>query len=310
VLIVLAHWVNFAVFLLLIPLVATRAWMLRNRNTLLLSGGFVGVGAIIGFILMQTAPFRTADPTLNPIGMWATGWLGLAHQTLAMVVPYPARLLGMIIPAVVGLGAVVLGHRQRKALLLVPAALIVTALLYWFIAGSLLWVRENGYVARYVYPSLFLISLALALLSIAPLESALNSNRVLPVASVFLMLVVAGAISGRPSAALVRRDLDQRFGAIASDVVASKADLVAGDYWVVWPTVFVANMKLHENHERRVVYGTAYRSLETFSLWQGRKNLCVAALMHDTEADRVIRIFSPPLRFTQVRGTVEVFCER
>ena len=309
-LIVLAHWVNFAVFLLLIPLVATRAWMVRNRNIFLLSGGFVGVGAIIGFFLMETTRFRTADPALNPVGMWTTGWLALAQQTWASMGLHPARLLWMIIPAVVGLGAVVLGHRQRKALLLVPAALIVTALLYWLMAGTLLWVRENGYTPRYVYPSLFLTSLALALLSIAPLESALNSNRVLPVASVFLMLVVAGATSGRPSAALVRRDLDQRFGAIASDVVASKADLVAGDYWVVWPTVFVANMKLHENHERRVVYSAVYRSLETFSLWQGRKNVCVAALMHDTEADRVVRIFSPPLRFTQARDTIEIFCER
>lgn len=307
-LIVLAHWVNFAVFLLLIPLMATRAWMVRSKKTLLLSGSCITVGAIAGFVLMQTARFRTADPALNPIRMWTTGWLGLAHQALAMVVPHPALLLWMIIPAVVGLSIAVSDRRRRKAWLLVPAALVVTALLYWLLAGTLLWVTENAYVARYVYPSLFLASLALALLSVAPLESALNSSGGLAVASVFVMLLVAGASSGRPSAALVRRDLDQRFGAIASDVVASKAHLVTGDYWVVWPTVFVANMKLRENHERRSVYGLCYRSAETSSLWQGQQNLCVAAL-HDADASRILRDFGRQLRSTQVRDTVDVFCE-
>jgi hypothetical protein len=168
-LIVLAHWVNFAVFLLLIPLVFARQLLVRNKNTLLLSSSFIALGAIGGFILMETAQFRSANFTLNPFSTWTTGWLALARQTRAAVVPHPALLLWMIVPAALGFVVVLYRRKQRNASLLVPLVLIVIAVLYWLMAGTLLWVRDNLYMARYVYPSLFLAAAVefLALLQLA-----------------------------------------------------------------------------------------------------------------------------------------------
>lgn len=308
-LILLAHWVNFAVFLLLIPLILSRQLMTRNKKTLLLSSSFVALGAIGGFVLMETAQFRTADATLSPFSMWITGWVELARRTWAALVPHPLLLLWVVVPAAVGLTTALLTRTQRKALLLAPSALMVTAMLYWLMAGTLLWVRENAYVTRYVYPSLFLLSAALALLTVAPLEGALNRSRVLALVPASLMFIVAGAIYGRPSAALVRHDIDQRVGSMASEVVGSGAQLITGDYWTVWPAVFIANLDLYENHEQRSVYGLCYRSVETSAFWRDQRKLCVAAPLHDADATRILKGTGRQFRSAKVLNTIEVFCE-
>jgi hypothetical protein len=276
-LILLAHWVNFGVFLVLLPLILSRQLMERDKKTLLWSSGFVMLGAVGGFVLMQTAQFRTADPSLTPLATWINGWLALARQTSIAVIPRPVLLLWMLVPAAVGLLTSLFIHNQRKAILLVPVALIVTAVLYWLMAGTLLWVQENAYVPRYVYPSLFLVSIALAILTVAPFEGALNRSGVFALAPVVLMFVLAARIYGRPSPGAVRYDIHQQFGSMTADIVASGAPLIVGDYWKVWPAVLDTNMELYQSHAGRRVYGLSYRCAETSVYWQNRRNLCAAA---------------------------------
>ncbi len=308
-LIALAHWVNFSVFLVLVPVIVSRQLIVKGKPGLFLSGSFVGLGATIGFILMQTAQFRTADPSLTSLSTWAEGWLKLARQTQLMLVPSPILLLWMVIPAAVGLLTLTFMRAQASALLLLPCALCIVAILCWLMAGTLVWVRENGYVPRYVYPSLFLLSLALAILAVAPFEGALNSSRVLAVAPAALMLIVAGAAYGRPSVSLVRRDFDRRFGSMTSDIVGSGVQLVGGDYWAVWPAVFDVNMKLYENHERRRVYGLSYRSAGTYPLWRDQQKLCVAAPLRDPDVRQILRTTGRQFRPLKTLSTIEVFCE-
>jgi hypothetical protein len=124
------------------------------------------------------------------------------------------------------------------------------------------------------------------------------------------MLIVAAVCYGRPSAALVRRDIDRRFEPMVSEVLASRAQLVTGDYWTVWPTVFVANMKIYDSHESRSVYGLCYRSVETSPLWRNQPKLCVAAPRHDTDAGKLSTSIGRQFIATQISSTIEVFCER
>ena len=308
-LVALASWVNVGVFIVLIPVILIRQLTLGGERKLFLSSGLVVLGAVVGFVAMRTAHFRTSDTGLTPISTWAQGWIGLWRMVRFLVVQQPFLLLWMVVPAAVGLIAALLTRTQRKALLLVPSALMVTAMLYWLMAGTLLWVRENAYMPRYIYLSLFLCSIALAVLTVAAFEGTLNRSRLLAVAPAALMLIVAGATYGRPSASYVRREIDRKFGSMTSDIVGSGVQLVAGDYWTVWPAVFNANLELYENHEQRSVYGLCYRSAETSAFWRHQRQLCVAAPLRDADAIRILKSTGRPFRSAKVLNTIEVFCE-
>jgi hypothetical protein len=70
---------------------------------------------------------------------------------------------------------------------------------------------------------------------------------------------------------------------MTGEILATRAMVLAGDYWTVWPAVFHANLVLSERGEHEIIYGLTNRSFVTDPLWVDvpRDQLCVAAPVRD-----------------------------
>jgi hypothetical protein len=86
-----------------------------------------------------------------------------------------------------------------------------------------------------------------------------------------ILLIAAVYSYGFPSSGTVRSDIDQRFGTATQEILDAQADLVAGDYWKVWPAVFHANLVLYERGKHKTIFGLTNRSLPTVD--SGRRYL-------------------------------------
>ena len=103
----------------------------------------------------------------------------------------------------------------------------------------------NEFHWRYLAPSLLLVHLAGLSFLAEPLCRRPRAGG--PALALALLLVPLAAVVafGPPSPARVRADLDARLGTWTEDVLAARCDLVAGDYWSVWPAVWHAGWQAH-----------------------------------------------------------------
>jgi hypothetical protein len=133
-----------------------------------------------------------------------------------------------------------------------------------------------------------------------------------PAGAAALLFVPAAALAayGAPSLARVRADLDVVAGAYTADVLAARCDLVAGDYWTVWPAVWHATLVAREHGLDRRVYGLTHRANPTVPFWRDRPRgslrICRAA-GDEAAAERWLRDFRLwPARAVERRGTIDV----
>ena len=308
VLLLLTHWVNSAAFVVLVPVLLLRHLVTRTRQGLLQSLGLIGISAAAGLAGMRFAHFRNTDTGLLPMSLWPPGWLELLDKTHSIVVPNLTVILWMSVPAALALALLIFTWSGRRALQ-IAAGFVLIGCGYWLFAGSLIWVRMSTYVPRYVYVSLLLFSLAMAITVVAVFERFLGNGRLLAIASTAVMFAVAASVYGSPSVAKVRRDIDQKFGALTPEVLSSNISLIAGDYWTVWPAVFHANLVLYERGEHRRIYGLSYRDQNTFPDWANQHSLCVGVPLQDHGAD--FWMVNSPGHFTHQRrlSSLDVFCE-
>jgi hypothetical protein len=73
---------------------------------------------------------------------------------------------------------------------------------------------------------------------------------------------------GLPSYEKVRSELRTNLEVGYYRVVDAGCTHVAGDYWRVWPAVFAANWRLHEEGSERTVWGLAHRCTPTEAFWR------------------------------------------
>jgi hypothetical protein len=172
-----------------------------------------------------------------------------------------------------GLAFIAIPPARRGLRATAPAVLggTVAALVYGGLVGTLGWVADNRFAWRYWLPSLLFLGVATAAWTVAPLAAWRGPRRRAGAHVVALALVLLGATphaGGLPSLAEVRRTLDRKLGERTADVLTAGATHVAGDYWRVWPTVFHANLVLHERRARRVVWGLSWRSRPAWKRWR------------------------------------------
>jgi hypothetical protein len=126
-------------------------------------------------------------------------------------------------------------------------------------------------------------------------------------APVFLLALHASY--GVPSLAAFRADLDRTLGTYTADVLDAHCTHVAGDYWKVWPTVFHANLVLHERGQPNQVWGVTLRSSPTASRWQQLPldQVRVAVPVGDPQAENYLRCYGfGPMLVAEKRATVWV----
>jgi hypothetical protein len=159
-----------------------------------------------------------------------------------------------------------------------------------------------------------LVHLAAVSLLAEPLARLPRAARLAAGAALALLPAAALIAYVAPSLARVRADLDLATGARTEDVLAAGCDLVTGDYWSVWPTVWHAALVARERGLQRRVHGITHRSNPTVREWKGRApeslRICRPA-GEEEHAERWLRAFHLwPVRVVGRRGTVDVLVPR
>jgi hypothetical protein len=319
-LVVAAHWVNAAAGVLLLPLAAGRAAVdrlegegERARSRLAWDAGLLAAGLAAGQGLLRLYPLVSERPlrldvSPLPLATLPAAWTALLGNAWREAGEWPTFLWAAAASGVALLALAPLRAHLPGAALRV-AALLAAALAYALFAGSLRWVEENAFHWRYLAPSAILVHLAACSLLAEPLARLRRTAR--PAAVVALALVPAAALAaaGPPSIAGVRADLDRASGRLTGDVLAARCELVAGDYWSVWPAVFHASLVLHERGDARRVWGVSHRTNATVARWWDRRAALRICRPHgeDAQAERWLRAFHLwPVRVAERRATVDV----
>jgi hypothetical protein len=112
--------------------------------------------------------------------------------------------------------------------------------------------------------------MAFVVLAIGPLCASLPSSfrRALSVLAVPTLFAAALLNFGAPSPQAVRDGIDRKFGKYSADLAGARCTHFAGGYWNVWPTVFHANLILHEQRAPRTIWGITYRGEVTQQDWR------------------------------------------
>ena len=320
ILMLLSHWVNIGAYLVLLPIVVFRYLITRERRELIKDLALVALGTLVGTLGKSFADAPRTPTSLDPVALWPSAWLQLFQHVRESGMDRPhIYLLWMIVPAMVGTIVVFL-LRQRKYPLLVAASLVIVGVLNWLFVGTLFWVRANLYHQRYVFSSLFLFAMALAVLTVAPFQNAPEQGRRWAAIAAALAILVSGAVVyGKPSRSQVQRDMDQRYGTHTADILASQATLVAGYYWTVWPAVFDANLALYRRGEHRTIYGLSFRDNPTLRDWALERSVCAAAPVGDpartqfgsfgSEAEEWMNKSPRHFKFVRRINTIDLYCE-
>ena len=298
VLMLLAHWVNLTVCVVLVPLILARRRGAARPLSLTAAG--VAGGALFKFLSTAT---RTTTNIL-PAADWPHGWLALLRTTSAGMA-HPAGVIVIASLAVVAAFRLSRGTAADESIEAALAAL-AEACCYWFVIGTFQHVQLNDYFARYVFPSVLLIAVAATLLI------ATASGRPRLASAIACAAFVGAAIfaDGVPSTRLLKKEMDRTIGVLTPAVLAADAKVVMGDYWTVWPAVLHANMALYERTGHAGIFGLAYRSDETDGEWVQRARVepvVVVAPRFDDASGPLIDRIGIPLTFVEDRGPLRIY---
>ena len=262
-LVLAAHWVNAAAGLVLLPLAVARGLVagregLRRLATeaALLSGGLAS-----GVLVLRLAPALAGGALQTSLGFlppaaWPGAWAALVREAWLAGSAWAAALAAC---AAAGLALLAADPARRPELprtLLRAGALVAAAAAYAAFCGTLRWVAQNGHHWRYLAPSAVLVHVAAVALLAAPLLGALLAF-------------------GWPSLARVRADLERTTGRFTPALLAAGCDVVAGDYWSVWPAVWHVAWTRHARGEPGTLHGLSHRAAPTLSAWRGRAGVRV-----------------------------------
>jgi hypothetical protein len=301
-LMVLAHWVNIAVAVIVVPLALARgraAW----RS---LPGVAVGVAGGLLIRRFSNAPPFTRTEVL-PVTEWPHAWLMLVHTTLARLA-HPLMLVLVVALAAIAASAIWVKRLPREPL---KPALIAgcVACLHWSVSGTSLHVLLNNYDARYVLPSVVLLVMVIAVVLVGGFGFS-DRRKYVTVAALGAMALTSVMSYGVPSLKRLRTAIDARFGRITPHVVAVGATVVVGDYWTVWPAVFHANLVLYEQSAPSRVFGLTYRSEATEALWSNggpSKQILAVGYQNDVSIGEYLAATGLPTTLIGQSGAVAIY---
>jgi len=281
-LVLAAHWVNASIGVVLGFLALARAAedLLAGEprrevaGRLVVDAGLLAAGLAAGLAMFRAAAAwlghtrRVAEGFL-PLAGWPASWATLLRKAVA---DEGAWLAGLSLAALAGvalLSVPALRPVRRQALW--RAATLAAAAVLWFgFAGTLEWVAGSSHHWRYVIPSMLLLHLAAASLLAEPLSRTARLAGPALAAALLAIPVAAVAAWGPPSLAGVKDDLARVTGRHAEEVLLARCDLLTGDYWSVWPTLWRVEQLTRERGEGRRVYAVCHRGTPTMPAWAGR----------------------------------------
>ena len=329
VLLLLAHWVNFAMAVLCPALVLLRwriqalgaarpaapaglpqprlGWRLGKPYVELVQSD-IGRDLVLLVIVTATGlafSFAASDDVrqrFTPPQEWPMAWVHLAESTWRTFASREWLVFQLTTP--LAAAALLIGLPRLRAAarpaLYAGLFLALVALSYAGVIASTTHAKRNDYAYRYLIPSLLLLQSASAVVAVSPLAAVLQRQ-----ARVVRWLTPAGMLGlwaaaiigfGLPSLTGVRQDIDRQFGQRTAELLAANCTHIAGNYWDVWPAMFHANLVLYERGETRVLWGLSYRSSATQALWSHipLDKVRVGVPLHDKEADGYLKAYHFP----------------
>jgi len=330
--VLLAHWVNPATGVLLGLLALARAledWFTSEqdreevRQRLLVDAGLLAIGLGAGQLSIMLYPLVTGQPLRLAVGFlpaaqWPSAWGAMVARAWV-----EASGWGWTLLAGAALGAVLLllpsSRSFRRDALARAVTLLGAATAYAAFVGALTWVAENHHHPRYLAPAAVLVHLAVISLLAEPLARAARAARPAFAAALLALPLAALAVGGAPSLTRVHADLDGVAGRFTEEVLAARCQLIAGDYWSVWPAVWHAALVARERGLRDAagdgpwrVWGVSHRATPTVMQWKGLApdtlRICRPhGEMPEREAERWLRAYHAwPARVVERRGTLDV----
>ena len=308
----IAHWVYLGALLGLGGLIVGRAW-LRGRGWVWRPLApvldpharaalvFLGLGVAAGYALADGMPQHSPEyrPTRRD-GLPPGEWPGAVSEfTGRLAVDYAGGnwLVALAVVGVAGGVAAVFRRDARWALggsavLLLAGACEVAAI------STRYWPTQNEYHPRYILAAILYLGPAAALPAVAALigMTATTARRVLAGAAVAGLFSAAAWQYGWPSPANARAALDRAAGQYTDEVRAAGADAVGGDYWLVWTTVYHANLVARERGEPKLYAGVAYRSWVWKPVWE-----------REYPAGMTVAVFRTPEDLDRFRYSCRVF---
>jgi hypothetical protein len=207
--------------------------------------------------------------------------------------------------------------------------MVAAVLLAGAVFAGVMALASRGYW-RYSIPTIVLLNLAVTATLVQPLLSLARPsirwvNLALGLGTVATVLLVMGL----PSIARVRADLETMTGRPegvplppgydlwqppgtpgerADAIVAARCTHVAGTTWFTGPVVFLANLKLADRGEDRIVWGLALRPGATAAKWKAipRDQVRIGLFTTDRGGNLAEAEYGEPLRVVETIGPLEV----
>jgi hypothetical protein len=299
VLMLLAHWVNLGICVLVFPLLIVRG-RASIRGLLVTVVGFAGGAAMRTLGVPQTIEGLVAAPD------WPHAWFMLA-RTMSSQIAHPVWLVIVVAAALAGAVRWIRTGSTKAVWSLGAAALV--GCLYWLVVGTFRHVQASDYLARYVLPSVVLFAVSIAIGLMALVDQGLKPAVVASIAAAALTIAAVANYSV-PSVGRLRRTIDREFGAMTPYVENTGATVIVGDYWTVWPAVFHANLASYGQAGRHVVFGLSYRSDATNPLWWNlveKQTIVLAGSRLDNAVGPELARLPVRARFVEFTGPVSIF---
>ncbi len=250
-LLIVVLWVNLSAVLLTAPLFLGLAIVERSR-------------AFVVLTALMLLAYRIANAHAAHIGPYEYVVFESSWSKTVEAVDNLAEQIRLLPALVLASGCMFAGWILRHNLPILRTASIVlsAALIAFLVTANLLWVQQGSSLPRYfIYPITAIIATS-AILMIDAIDQLLASiqtrNHMLTAASIAL-LILAGGLIAWPLNLQCRfigpaPKFEERANEIANLIGETKASFVDGDYWTVWPAVFLAN-----RNSREPVFGVTFR---------------------------------------------------
>lgn len=223
------------------------------------------------FLVGQRAVFahsRPAHRLIQVVPRQAIAALFILWRNFRAHYAIPAKLSLLLIGVQVAGYAVAIYARRLSVIFRSVALFLLPALLMALGMASLDWVANSQFHPRYLFPSIFLIKMNTAYLVCEAKQLWRAPRWVSSLASASLLTAALIAISlslGLSPLESVRRRIAETFPIEPLAAAADDLDGVAGDYWKVWPAVWLLNA-----YGRQEVLGVTLRGDSILDLLKAR----------------------------------------
>jgi hypothetical protein len=213
---------------------------------------------------------------------------------------YLSQPWGRSVAALVVLGFLIrLSARARNSQTNSPASILfASSLVSFLLMGSLSHIQGTEFDSRFGLQSMLLLQIAAVVWAFLPVYALVKFTwqRVFAAAAMILFLTAPLHLYGRPSLSRVRADLGETLGQYTPEILQSDATHFIGDYWIVWPATFHANLTLYEMGSDRKIWGVTTRSTPTQIYWSQipPEKMRLATVNGDPSVPYALQLYSFP----------------